>query len=961
MKKKFIPGAHPVPRLGKVARRFAQLVAMAGGFAAHGADMSALAEWGFDRAGDAQGWQANAHLTDVVVTNGTLNCRATGSDPILELRPLLELPASPWQVVEIRLRADRDGVAELFWSNTSTGRYGGFSQEKSTRFNVDGDGRWHTYRLLPGWHPEGRIVRLRFDVYDGADFELDRIRVLDLSLAAPVAMARFDFENGAAGWQALGLENDEPPVPWAGGSLLSDPSILLLSPPVRINAAEQNYVGLRMRANPGRHATLFFLTEREPGWHSLTFPIEADGREHTYHLDLLSARDWRGTVVGLGLRPSDEPAMVTVRSLVISDTPQGPPQLEVTSFALAEALPRVGRPAQLVAWLANTGGAKAGPIDATLTLPDGVELLAGQPSEAPASLAPGEEGTLVWTIEARQPVAGEMRLEVEAADIDPATASAPLQITPPFDIAKTTYVPEPQPVRGPCEVGVYYFPGWKTASQWQPLQRFPERRPVLGWYREGDPEVADWHIKWAVEHGITFFAYDWYWSQGVRQLEHALHDGYFKARYRHLLKFCLLWANHNPPGSSSPEDCLAVTRYWIEHYFRRPEHLTFDGQPVMIIFSPHRQTEDLGSDGVKRAFDAMRAECRNAGLKGLHLIACVGDAGGARKAAAEGYDSVTAYNWPHLGMTGEGKFAPFETLVPGYRQQWEHLLAESPAPLWPLPVCGGWDSRPWHGGNNLVRFGRTPALFRRHLLDAREVLGTRNPKSDGPNAILIEAWNEWGEGSYIEPHSEFGFGYLDAIREVFTDAPERHDDVTPADVGLGPYDVPPPEPARTDWDFEHSDEGWASSMQLADLKVTGGTLTARTVGNDPALFGPPMQARASAFDSVLIRLKLARPDGEPFADSAQLFWRTSRLAESEASSIRFPILADGQWHEYDVPVATNPRWRGVITRLRLDPGRQPGVLLSRNYAVAKGGHCLEVMEGCEINAPITPGEPVTKQ
>ena len=111
---------------------------------------------------------------------------------------------------------------------------------------------------------------------------------------------------------------------------------------------------------------------------------------------------------------------------------------------------------------------------------------------------------------------------------------------------------------------------------------------MLGWYREGSPEVADWQIKWAVEHGITFFAYDWYWSKGSRQLEHALHDGYFQARYRHLLKFCLLWANHNPPGTSSLEDCLAVTHYWITNYFRRPEHLTAAGKPVVIIFSPQR-------------------------------------------------------------------------------------------------------------------------------------------------------------------------------------------------------------------------------------------------------------------------------------------------------------------------------------------------------------------------------------
>ena len=45
-------------------------------------------------------------------------------------------------------------------------------------------------------------------------------------------------------------------------------------------------------------------------------------------------------------------------------------------------------------------------------------------------------------------------------------------------------------------------------------------------------------------------------------------------------------------------------------------------------------------------------------------------------------------------------------------------------------------------------------------------------------------------------HQEFGFGYLDAIREVFTDAPKAHDDVTPADAGLGPYDVPPASPPK---------------------------------------------------------------------------------------------------------------------------------------------------------------------
>ncbi len=351
---------------------------------------------------------------------------------------------------------------------------------------------------------------------------------------------------------------------------------------------------------------------------------------------------------------------------------------------------------------------------------------------------------------------------------------------------------------------------------------------------------------------------------------------------------------------------------------------TSPGTPAVIIFSPHRLTEDLGSADVKKAFDAMRAECQRAGLKGLYLLACVGDAGQARQAATEGYDAVTAYNWPGLGMSGGGNYAPFATLLEGYRRNWEHILAQAPIPLL-LPVNGGWDSRPWHGDNNLVRFGRTPELFKRHLLDAKQLLGTSTLKSPISNLALIEAWNEWGEGSYIEPHREFGFGYLDAIREVFTDAPKEHTDLSPSDVGLAPYDVPPQELSRTGWEFDRGDDGWSNVMDLTDLAVHDGKLSARSTGHDSAFFGPPLQARASEFPAGVVRMKLEHAEHQPFKDTAQLFWRTSRLARGEAGSARFEVIGDGAWHEYRIPVAENRRWRGLITRLRLDPCNQAGV------------------------------------
>ncbi|MBI5387008.1 MAG: glycoside hydrolase family 99-like domain-containing protein [Verrucomicrobia bacterium] len=896
------------------------------------ADPTTLLEWTFDRAGDLQGWQPNGHLAGVLVSNGVLACRAVGADPILDLSQRLNLPATPLQQLEVRLKADRDGTAEFFWSNTSVGRFGGLSQEKTTRFNVTGDSQWHTYRLMPFWHPEGKIVRLRFDVYDGAKFEVDFIRITQLPFPSAVERAEFDFTSGVQGWQ---VATDAALASQAGGVSVSTSSRdgFVLSPPVRFKADENSYVSLRMAVNKGARGTLLFATEQTHGLQHFSFPVEADGKEHTYNLDLLAVSGWRGHVVALGLRPSDAVgAQARLRWLKVSDEAQGPPQVKVLSFGVSDALPRAGTAVTLSVLLGNFGGEPATNLQARLSLPDGVRRLDASTAAARvASLAFGEETELTWRVCSDRPLAAEASLTLTGPNTERLTARAALRFTPRLRIAQTGYVPEPKPVRGPSEVGVYYFPGWNTASRWQPLQRFPERKPVLGWYREGDPEVADWHIKWAVEHGITFFAYDWYWSQGARQLEHGLHDGYFKARYRHLLKFCLLWANHNPPHSSSHEDCLAVTRYWFENYFRRPEHLLIDGQPAVIIFSPDRLTQDLGSAGVKRAFDAMRAECVRAGLKGLHLIACVGDAGSARHAATEGYDAVTAYNWPGLGLSGETKYAPYETLLDGYRRNWEHIVEQSPIPLSPLPICGGWDSRPWHGENNLVRFGRTPELFARHLRDAKAVLGSRPSTLGARPILLIEAWNEWGEGSYIEPHQEFGFGYLDALREVCTDAPPAHDDVTPADAGLGPYEVPRQKTSPAAWSFDASAEGWNHTMNLVDLKAANGALTVRTTGHDPAFFSPPMQARAGDFTAVVLRLKLQRTDGSSFNDTAQLFWRTSRLPESEASSERFAITADGQWHEYKVPVASNRRWRGVITGLRLDPCNAPGAVVDLDF------------------------------
>ena len=107
------------------------------------------------------------------------------------------------------------------------------------------------------------------------------------------------------------------------------------------------------------------------------------------------------------------------------------------------------------------------------------------------------------------------------------------------------YIPEPQPQKSEIEITAFYYPGTEQMAEWDQVeQTLPGIKPLLGWYDESNPEVIDWQIKWAVEHGISSFCLDWYWNQGDQRLDHWI-KSFYKARFRKYLKWYMMWANHN--------------------------------------------------------------------------------------------------------------------------------------------------------------------------------------------------------------------------------------------------------------------------------------------------------------------------------------------------------------------------------------------------------------------------------
>ncbi len=891
-----------------------------------------IQEWDFSKASDMLGWVNAEPVKEAKVSDGALQVVAEPARHKLE-SPLFDIPAKPWQYVEIELKTDDNGTGLMYYSNTTDEPYHGFRPGLYAQFGVTGDGEYHTYTIRPFWQKQGTIKHLRFDP-PGKSVSIRAIRIVDMNPGEPSTATSWQFKNSSAGWQRLGSAGK---LTTGGEScqIEGNRDMTLVSPALNLNSDDQLWITLRIASKTAHTALLRWASDQLDGLQSIPISLRNDGYLHSYSIDLSEVSEWTGRILALGITPSDSDTSypIVIESVALGSAPVGPAELQITRFGLEDPVTRVGEKAKVVVEVQNTGGEPAEQISGMLTAsykltedakPSSPEWTKTSTTETLfakqiAKLAPGETARLEWELPVKTDAERVAVCRVAGPGVDAGEKQIDLRFMPKLDkteISSLKYVPEPKPAdTDGYQIGCYYFPGWHTYERWSVLDDYPERKPVLGYYQEGSPEVADWQINWAVSHGISFFIYDWYWVQGSRQLEHGLHDGYLKSRYKDKLKFCLLWANHNPPKTSSDEDLVNVTKYWIDNYFKLPNYLKVDGKNVVVIFSPGRLTEDMGQEAVKAAFAKMRKMCEDAGVGGLYLVACTYPGGHIKGLVDEGYDALSGYNYPGANTRGQ-QFAPYAWMVEGYKDFWSQISDAASIPY--IPVCEpGWDARPWHGHKSLVRTGKSPFLWEMMLENAKAFVDDPKHKQPGDKKLVfLEAWNEFGEGDYIEPHAQFGFDYLEAVRQVFAPKSDKPQIIVPKDLGMGPYELKKPEP-RTAWDFSKLDDRDWHVGNMNGFTFDGGVMRA-VAGTDPAFYSPLLKVDAAKLKTLEITMRMDK------GTEAQLFFSRPRGQMSEGRSIRFPVTADNQFHTYTLDLSKNPRWRGTIGQIRLDPNQDAG-------------------------------------
>lgn len=349
------------------------------------------------------------------------------------------------------------------------------------------------------------------------------------------------------------------------------------------------------------------------------------------------------------------------------------------------------------------------------------------------------------------------------------------------------------------QVAVYYFPNWHACrwneksygpgnSEWVALQaakpRFPghyqPKEPAWGYEDESDPQAMEKKIAAAAEHGLDAFIFDWYWWEDGPSLEAALERGYFGARNNEQVKFGIMWANHNPVTRQTFDQAID---HIIDRYFGHPSFWHIDGKPYFSIYELYTLLKGLGGeDGTCRAIDSLREKTIKAGFPGLHLNLVEWGLRNVPESSLEnqnrllaklGAESVTDYVWVHHIQLPDFPENKFTDIAQKAYADWDRFGAAYRVPYHPN-VTMGWD--PWprvpadqaftpatYPATPLIT-GNTPAEFQRALVRAKAWLD--RPETT-QKILTINAWNEWTEGSYLEPDTVNGMGYLEAIQSVF--------------------------------------------------------------------------------------------------------------------------------------------------------------------------------------------------
>ena len=336
------------------------------------------------------------------------------------------------------------------------------------------------------------------------------------------------------------------------------------------------------------------------------------------------------------------------------------------------------------------------------------------------------------------------------------------------------------------------FTEWTNVRKAQPL--FPGHNEPrvphdsIGYYDLSKIETLKKQVALAKQHGIYGFAIYYYWFSGKKLMEKPID---MLLEHKEIdFPFMLIWANENwtRTWNGANNNILIKQEYSkedpkkfildLKKYLLDSRYIKIDGKPVVGLY------EASIIPDLEEHLNQWRTTARECGIGEIFILVC----------ATRGRASKFGYS--HL-IDGEYEFPPrdknfgnrFSHKNGGISYSYENLIDGSRnCEQSDLPFFRGsmleWDNSARRQKNYSRWAGFSVEKF--YLYNRINVLWSRKYLPEDKRFIFINAWNEWGEGTYLEPDKKNGFAPINAVSRSIFDIPfpSEKGEITYTNVGI---------------------------------------------------------------------------------------------------------------------------------------------------------------------------------
>jgi hypothetical protein len=342
------------------------------------------------------------------------------------------------------------------------------------------------------------------------------------------------------------------------------------------------------------------------------------------------------------------------------------------------------------------------------------------------------------------------------------------------------------------------FTDWVSAKSAKPIfpGHYQPRIPANdNFYDLLNKSTMQWQAKLARKSGVDGFCIYHYWFGDKQILEKPAEN---LLKWQNIdINYCFSWANESwitswskLVGNAWTGSCeknqsgngmLLDQRYgdideWVAHFnyllpfFKDKRYIKKDGKPIFVIYKP----DDIPK--IKELKTCWNNLALENGLSGIYFIGTNPKSQNSYKSRQ--FDAFLQYEPAYTNLYERYDDSLINIIgnniriflnksnikcprLINYDKVWTNILNRESKRNVYRGAFVDFDCSPRKGINASIYVGSSPKKFYKYFNQLYNKCSR-----EGDDFIFVTAWNEWGEGAYLEPDRKYGLGYLNAIRKT---------------------------------------------------------------------------------------------------------------------------------------------------------------------------------------------------